>query len=445
MEALLPSWERHSSMLYEYSRREPEKSALYQIIYNYREEFEFRYEELFQERSGFLRRNVLDSFDAYLNCGILRHGCARAVCEECSHSELIAFSCKERVVCPSCSAKRAHIFAETLHENILLPHSHKHVVFTIPKRLRPYFKYDRGLLKLLYKAAWKAWKNYAEGVHAEGTPAGIMSLHTAGDLLNFHPHLHALLLPGVIDSSGKYLEIAQIDQELLCEYFSEEVFKVFLDQELLSEEDIMSMKSWTHSGFSVWFGDDILAESGEQRLFTGRYLVKCPLSLERLSITDDENVIYVGKEPDDGSEPESKTFSPLEFLAELSQHIPNTYEQLIRYYGYYSARSRGFRSREAELLKLSNKPQDQAGLPDPDTDKKSVSKSWARLIKKVYEVDPLKCPRCGGKMSIKAFVQDPKEISRICENLGLADWRAPPVMGKDRKYQEPEYDDEYLF
>jgi hypothetical protein len=69
----------------------------------------------------------------------------------------------------------------------------------------------------------------------------------------------------------------------------------------------------------------------------------------------------------------------------------------------------------------------------------------ARLIKKVYEVDPLKCPKCGGKMHIKAFIQDSKEISRICENLGLADWRAPPEMGKDKKYQEPEYDDEYLF
>jgi hypothetical protein len=444
VEALPSIWERHSSRLYEYSRREPQKSALYQILYNYREEFEQRYEELFEERYGFLRGNVLESFDAYLNCGILRHGCARAVCEECNHSELIAFSCKERVVCPSCSAKRSHIFAETLHENILLPHPHKHVVFTIPKRLRPYFKYDRSLLKLLYKAGWKAWRDYAEGVHAEGTPAGIMSLHTAGDLINFHPHLHALLLPGVIDSYGNYLEIAEIDQELLCEYFSEEVFEMFLERELLSEEDVLLMKSWKHSGFSVWFGEDILPEAKEQRLFTGRYLVKCPLSLDRLSVTNDESVMYVGKERDDGSDPDSKMFSPLEFLAELSQHIPNTYEQLIRYYGYYSARSRGARRREAELQKSQNQPDHEAMLPDTDSDKKPVSKSWARLIKKVFEVDPLKCPKCGSRMHIKAFIQDSKEIARICQNLGIADWRAPPEMGKDKKYQEPEYD-EYLF
>jgi hypothetical protein len=172
-----------------------------------------------------------------------------------------------------------------------------------------------------------------------------------------------------------YLDIAEIDQELLCEYFSEEVFGMFLESELLSEEDVLLMKSWKHSGFSVWFGDDISAESEEQRLFTGRYLVKCPLSLDRLSITDDESVMYVGKERDDGSDPDSMTFSPLEFLAELSQHIPNTYEQLIRYYGYYSARSRGARRREAELQKLQNQPDHEAVLPDPDSDKKPVSKS----------------------------------------------------------------------
>ena len=439
MDLSLPIWTNHRAKLFEYSRREPEKSELYQIIYNHREDFESRYDELFQEQYGFLRKNVIESFDAYLNCGILKHGCARAVCEECNHSELIAFSCKERVLCPSCSAKRSHIFAETVHEKILLPHPHKHIVFTIPKRLRLYFKYDRELFKLLYQAAWKAWKDYAEGIYADGTPAAIMSLHTAGDLLNFHPHLHALVLSGVVDSSGNYLKIENVDRELLTEFFAEEVYKIFLDKDLLSEDDIRSMKSWSHSGFSVWVGDAISEESSEQRLFAARYLVRCPLSLERLSILDDELVSYVAKEDNDENKPETKTFSPLEFLAELSQHIPNTYEQLIRYYGYYSARSRGARRRIEDHKKLVENKFEP--LPDTDSDKKPVSKSWARLIKKVYEVDPLKCPKCSGAMKIKAFIRDPKEIARICENLGLADWRAPPVMRKDKKYQEPEYDD----
>jgi hypothetical protein len=78
-------------------------------------------------------------------------------------------------------------------------------------------------------------------------------------------------------------------------------------------------------------GDAISEDAHEQRLFAARYLVRCPLSLDRLSILDDETISYAAKEDNDENKSEIKTFSPLEFLAELSQHIPNTYEQLIRY------------------------------------------------------------------------------------------------------------------
>lgn len=443
MELYYPIWSNHASSLYEYSRRQPEESALYRLVFNYREEFEYRYGELFEERYGFLRSNVLESFDAYLNCGILRHGCARAHCEECNHSELIAFSCKERVLCPSCTAKRGHIFAQTLHETILLPRPHKHLVFTVPKRIRPYFKYDRKLFKIFYKSAWDAWKWYVEGNLPEGTSGAVMSLHTAGDLLNFHPHVHSLVLPGVITPSGEYQELPEIDTELLAELFQEKVLNAFLERGLLSQDDVNLMKSWEHSGFNVWVGDDILPESEEERLFVSRYLVKCPLSLERLEILDDERVRYSAKDSREGEVPETKSFSPLEFLAELSQHIPDTYEQVIRYYGYYSARTRGARRREEELEKLAKQTKDESSQAqiDRDIDKKPVCKSWAGLIKKVYEIDPLQCPKCGGSMKIKAFIHDPEEISRICENLGLPDWRAPPKMGKDRKFQVPDLDE----
>lgn len=90
---------------------------------------------------------------------------------------------------------------------------------------------------------------------------------------------------------------------------------------------------------------------------------------------------------------------------------------------------------ELERLAKQTKDEPSQAQLDRDIDRKPVCKSWAGLIKKVYEVDPLQCPKCGGSMKIKAFIRDPEEISRICENLGLQDWRAPPAMGKDKKYQ----------
>ena len=137
-----PSWQSRAQNIKRYSARRPEESALYRLVYYYREQLEYSWEEQFSERYGVLRDEVLNSFDRYLNCGILRYGCALACCEneQCAHSMLIAFSCKRRGICPSCQAKRAVLFAENLHENVLFSHPHRHLVFSLPKRLRIYFK-----------------------------------------------------------------------------------------------------------------------------------------------------------------------------------------------------------------------------------------------------------------------------------------------------------------
>ncbi len=55
------------------------------------------------------------------------------------------------------------------------------------------------------------------------------------------------------------------------------------------------------------------------------------------------------------------------------------------------------------------------------------SKGWAEMIRKVYEVDPLICPSCGGKMSIISFIEEPKIIDRIIRHLKLTfDAERPP-------------------
>lgn len=60
---------------------------------------------------------------------------------------------------------------------------------------------------------------------------------------------------------------------------------------------------------------------------------------------------------------------------------------------------------------------------------KGANKSWARLIKKVYEVDPLICPKCDGNMRIIAFIEDYKIIKKILDYLGIYEFkrdRPPP-------------------
>ena len=91
----------------------------------------------------------------------------------------------------------------------------------------------------------------------------------------------------------------------------------------------------------------------------------------------------------------------------------------VRYYGHYSNVSRGKR-----------KKQDQDGLIpsilEPDGSSKAYRKHWARLIQKIYEVNPLTCPKCTGSMRILCFIEDELLIEKILKHLGLWEREARP-------------------
>ena len=119
---------------------------------------------------------------------------------------------------------------------------------------------------------------------------------------------------------------------------------------------------------------------------------------------------------------------PLDFLAEFTQHIPPKGSHLVRYYGWYSNKSRGMRKKAA--AEASAEPSSESEDSASATASR-CSQSWAMLIKRVYEVDPLCCPKCGGQMKVVSFIEPPQAevIEAILKHCGL--WqasapRAPP-------------------
>jgi hypothetical protein len=82
--------------------------------------------------------------------------------------------------------------------------------------------------------------------------------------------------------------------------------------------------------------------------------------------------------------------SPLDFLAEFTQHIPPKGAHLVRYYGWYSNKSRGLRQKAARAAA----PQPAAAAEEGSAPTRPCNLTWAKLIKRVYEVDPLLCPCC---------------------------------------------------
>jgi hypothetical protein len=79
---------------------------------------------------------------------------------------------------------------------------------------------------------------------------------------------------------------------------------------------------------------------------------------------------------------------------------------MVKYYGFYSNVARGKRQKEG-------KDDAVPCILEPQGNEKAFRKSWARLIQKIYEVDPLICPKCKGKMRIISSIEDPSVIRDI--------------------------------
>jgi hypothetical protein len=131
-------------------------------------------------------------------------------------------------------------------------------------------------------------------------------------------------------------------------------------------------------------------------------------------LRDEAKVVYKAKKGR-----ETKTFDACEWLAAMCSHIPNRGEQMVRYYGYYSNVSRGNRQ----------KKKTDAAIPciiEADAASPAQRKAWARLIQKIYEVDPLTCPQCKAAMKIISFIDQPGVVKQILQHLGLWEMQKRP-------------------
>ena len=183
---------------------------------------------------------------------------------------------------------------------------------------------------------------------------------------------------------------------------------------LLDAEAVVQIQSQEHSGFSVWVGEPF--RDKERELFVARYIERGPISLEKLSLAHDV-VIYTTK---DGVAHE---FDALDYLALLTLHIPNRGESLSRFFGHYSSRSRGERKKQERLKAAAAENVAITEIVEP---RKRPSLTWAECIRLVYEIDPLKCPKCGSRMRIISFIKDQHEMDKIMKSMGIPKSHAPP-------------------
>ena len=155
-----------------YRARRPKDSALWRLFDQHYEEFEAVYEERFEETYGALRPVVGRVVEGFLKCGILDFGFARIRCPECGDEYLLAYSCKSRCLCPSCHNNRQVQFGEFAVEEVLAEVPHRHVIFSVPKRVRWAFRRDRRRLAKLAKAGYETVKEFLRACNEITYPLG---------------------------------------------------------------------------------------------------------------------------------------------------------------------------------------------------------------------------------------------------------------------------------
>jgi hypothetical protein len=153
-------------------------------------------------------------------------------------------------------------------------------------------------------------------------------------------------------------------------------------------------------------------------------MVRGPAATNRLHADpyQDTKVRYLAKGavPDHGEERVSsghRDYDYLEWIARLTSHIPDRGTQLVHYYGAYSNSHRGVARRREVFIEVPRED-DPPDPPRPDSAWLAARrKSWARLIRRVYEADPLLC-RCGQRMRVVGFITQPPVILKILHHIG---------------------------
>jgi hypothetical protein len=409
-----------------YRSRKPKASPLWQCLFRHFDAFLVEYKERYRKRYGFLRPIIAEVVNRFLDCGDLERGFARIRCDHCKKDHLLAFSCKGRWFCPSCHQKKVQLFGALVVESILFPVPHRHYTLGIPKMLRPYFRYNRTLLKDLCRIARDCLVDYQRTVlHLpDGIPGAVMVVHTFGEYLDFHPHLHALVADGLFQRGGWFHVQPKTGIRPLEELFRARTIAFLVKEGLLPSDRARMLLGWKHSGFCVHCSKRVQPDQKEDLERLAQYIIRNPFSIEKMHPDPETGTVIYRSGMNPKIKRNFEIFTPCDFIAAITQHIPDKNFQLVRYYGWYSNKMRGQRNRQNERGE-GEPPGSTVEIIDVSKHRPSrpPSPKWRELIKKVWEADPLICPTCSREMRIISLIAERELIERILRHLGL--WEEP--------------------
>lgn len=276
---------------------------------------------------------------ALCRSGALGHTLAE--CPACAHREVIPLGCGDRH-CPCCQASQARAWLRRQRQ-ALLPVPYYHVVFTLPQQLHPLFlRNQAALYKLLFDCAAATLLDLAR-TRLQGTPGMTAILHTWGQRLNYHPHLHCIITAGALSDDGQSWHRPRQRRYLFPEAAVGALFRgKFLAglKQLAAtlcwpkEERFEDLKILYHKKWRVY-----LKRPGggpEQTLrYLANYTHRVALANSRLRQIDPKKgtVSFTYRDYAAGSVIKQEELTGQEFLARFSRHLLPPRFSKIRHYG----------------------------------------------------------------------------------------------------------------
>ncbi|EOS35046.1 IS91 family transposase [Dubosiella newyorkensis] len=339
---------------------------------------------------------VMENIEKMINCGDPSYGGAMYGCPHCGNFKFVPFRCHSKF-CPTCGNKYC-IDRSTKMSFKLLHGPHRHLVFTIDEKLRPFFLEDRSLLDCLFRSVRSVIMELFHKLNKRKNfvPGFVCVLHTFGRPLEWNPHIHCLLTEGGFSDDGFWRNVNYFNYTYLRKAFQTALLN---EMEKKIGPSFKKMKGAIYrkdkEGFYVYAKPN-LCDPDTVVKYISRYLGRPTIASSRVDSYDGENVTFHYNKHEDDSYVE-KTLPVLDFIQLLIQHIPEKHFKITRYYGLYA--------RRRELDKTIRK------AVDPCKHKIILDwNQWRNLIFLSFGYDPLECPKCKHKMVFMELYQKHKRV-----------------------------------
>ncbi|MBC7350687.1 MAG: IS91 family transposase [Candidatus Aminicenantes bacterium] len=257
---------------------------------------------------------------------------------DCKKIHISYNSCRNRH-CPRCQGHKGEEWMQS-REKELFRTSYYHLVFTLPEALNPLALYrPKQVYSLLFATAWQVVNGFARNPKFIGAAPGMIAiLHTWGQNLSLHPHLHCIVPGGGVTTSGKWKAARGKNKFLFPVKAMSKVFRAKYVQALRTKgiEDAQLYKNlfskpWVVYCKQPFFGPQQVVE------YLGRYTHKIAISNHRIRSIENGKVTFTAKDYRKGGKKYPLTLSEDEFIRRFSLHILPRGFTRIRHYGILSS------------------------------------------------------------------------------------------------------------